>query len=85
MKYTALFAAISVVLTACPSFEEVPLQAGGNIVCYYGEDIVVFTGTITLRGQGLDEFKERINGQWQLCGEDRVKCYVGLPSGADAE
>lgn len=65
-------------LAAC--IDAVPIAQNANMTCWYGNR-VVFTGRLTLEGDGLDRFPAE--GTWGLCGArdaDVVKCEVTLTS-----
>lgn len=47
--------------------EVVPISQEGNLTCVYG-DRVVFTGSVTLTGNGIDRFQDTLlSGTWGLC------------------
>jgi hypothetical protein len=58
---------------ACVSVEAVQVQKDAQITCRYG-DIDVFTGGISLYGNGADTFEAE--GVYSLCRDDKLRCWI---------
>lgn len=59
--------------------ENVSVKTNGNIVCRY-DDTIVFSGQVTLEGDGLDTFRSKLEGNWRLCSSQNVICSIDLGS-----
>lgn len=58
---------------ACVSVEAVEVKRNATLLCRYG-DIDVFSGGITIYGDGADTFQS--DGTYALCRNDNLKCWI---------
>jgi len=77
MRYVLL---LLLPLTGC--FSNVPVQKGGNIECFYG-DVRIFSGKLTLAGEGVDAVKW--GGSWSLCNHTGVRCLIDVETSSIAD
>jgi len=60
---------------ACVGTVAVSLRS--NAECFY-DGRRIFSGTVTMTGDGLDGFQERLTGEWALCTDRGATCNVNF-------
>ncbi len=71
-----MYRLLPLLLVSCVGTVDVSKNAA--LTCWY-DDQVIFSGTVSLTGEGLEGFERRLFGAYQLCGSTKpIRCWFDL-------
>ncbi len=78
--WLACAAALVIGLGQTGCVEKVSVNQGSNLECFY-DGTRVYSGRMVLMGEGVEQFKEAVQGSYSLCGRDEpLICRVSTSS-----